>query len=250
MSDTSSTVPPVGGDRNRRPSGSSTDSGSTTDVAKEQAAHTGHEAAQAASHVTDTAKSEASDVAREAKSQAKDLFHESKRELTEQASEQQQRVAEGLRSLSEEFRRMAGAGEGGMGSDLVSQAGDKAGSIATWLDQRDPGSLVDEVRDFARHRPGVFIALAAGAGLLVGRLTRSMTDHDDGEQPRPGGANTAPPLPGTPEAPVSAERPEVPGSTGAPPIPGPSRTPLDPSSPVDPTRGQPEVYAPGNEARP
>jgi hypothetical protein len=30
------------------------------------------------------------------------------------------------------------------------------------------------MQSFARRRPGVFLALAAGAGLMAGRLTRGM----------------------------------------------------------------------------
>ncbi|RHA44104.1 hypothetical protein D1825_03040, partial [Cellulomonas rhizosphaerae] len=33
-----------------------------------------------------------------------------------------------------------------------------------------------EVRSFARRRPGTFLLVAAGAGLLVGRLTRALKD--------------------------------------------------------------------------
>ncbi|RHA44441.1 hypothetical protein D1825_01260, partial [Cellulomonas rhizosphaerae] len=33
-----------------------------------------------------------------------------------------------------------------------------------------------EVRSFARRRPGTFLLVAAGAGLIVGRLTRALKD--------------------------------------------------------------------------
>ena len=39
----------------------------------------------------------------------------------------------------------------------------------------DPGSLLNEVKSFARQRPGTFLLLAAGAGVLAGRLTRSLS---------------------------------------------------------------------------
>jgi hypothetical protein len=59
-------------------------------------------------------------------------------------------------------------------SDLVRQAADRSHSVASWLDGRDPGSLLDEVKTFARRRPGTFLLLAAGAGVLAGRLGRSL----------------------------------------------------------------------------
>jgi hypothetical protein len=52
---------------------------------------------------------------------------------------------------------------------------DKAREVAQWLDGRDPGSLIDEVRSYARRRPGTYLAIALGAGLLAGRLTRGLT---------------------------------------------------------------------------
>ena len=37
---------------------------------------------------------------------------------------------------------------------------------------------MDEVQSFARRRPGVFVALAAAAGLAAGRLTRGVMSAD------------------------------------------------------------------------
>ena len=62
----------------------------------------------------------------------------------------------------------------GVASDLAHQAASRAAGVADWLDQRDPGSLLNEVKGFARRRPGTFIAIAAVAGVLAGRLTRSV----------------------------------------------------------------------------
>ena len=54
------------------------------------------------------------------------------------------------------------------------------GDVAGWLDQRDPGSLVSEVKQFARQRPGAFLAAAALAGLVGGRLSRGLVaDHQE-----------------------------------------------------------------------
>jgi hypothetical protein len=63
----------------------------------------------------------------------------------------------------------------GMASDLVRQAADRASSVASWLETRQPGDLLTEVQRFARNRPGTFLLLAAGAGVLAGRLTRGLT---------------------------------------------------------------------------
>jgi hypothetical protein len=39
--------------------------------------------------------------------------------------------------------------------------------------------VLDEVRAFARRRPGAYLAIAAGAGLLTGRLARGLAASDD-----------------------------------------------------------------------
>jgi len=60
----------------------------------------------------------------------------------------------------------------GPATDLAHQAADKLGDAAQWLEGRDPGSLVEEVRNLARRKPGAFLLGAAAAGVLAGRLTR------------------------------------------------------------------------------
>ncbi len=155
----------------------------TANVAVDQAANLGDTAAHAAGEVADVTKNEVGKVAAETKKQAKDLLTDARSQLTEQAGEQQAKVAEGLRSISDELTQMATASDAdGVATDLVRQAASRTGNVATWLDDRDPGSLLDEVRSYARRKPGTFIALAALAGILAGRLTRSVAadSADDG----------------------------------------------------------------------
>ncbi|MDE8668634.1 hypothetical protein PY310_08570 [Pseudarthrobacter sp. H3Y2-7] len=150
--------------------------GSRTDAAKDEAADVARTAADSAQNVAEAAKTEAANVASEAKANAKDLLHQARSDLTDQAGAQQQKVASGLRSISEELHSMARASDQpGVASDLVRQAAERSSSVAAWLDGRDPGSLLNEVKSFARQRPGTFLLLAAGAGVLAGRLTRSLS---------------------------------------------------------------------------
>jgi ElaB/YqjD/DUF883 family membrane-anchored ribosome-binding protein len=145
------------------------------------------QAADSAKHVVDVARDEAGDVVAEAASEIKDLVEQTRTELAEQASVQQQRVAAGLRSISEELESMAAGAEGrGPASDMVRQAAHRSSSVATWLEARDPGSVVDEVKSFARQRPVAFLAIAAGAGILAGRLTRGLGGGAPASEPSPG----------------------------------------------------------------
>lgn len=172
----------------------------TVDTAKEQAGQLTDSAKASATEVAQSAKSAATDVAGEAKRQAKDLLHESRTELVEQAGVQQQRVAAGLRSLGEELGGMARSSEQpGVAADLVSQAASRADSVASWLDARDPGSLLSEVKDFARRSPGTFIGLAAIAGVVAGRLTKNLA-ADAKDSAADAGSSAAPVSSGTPSA--------------------------------------------------
>ena len=101
-------------------------------------------------------------------------------ELSSQAASQQARVAEGLQAMGSEFSEMAHSASGsGYATELVRGAGERADAVARWLEARDPRSIVEEVKGFARRRPGVFLAIAVGAGVLAGRLTRALAEPSD-----------------------------------------------------------------------
>jgi len=202
---------------------------STKDAAKSEAREVGREGAAAGQQVAGVAKAEAKQVAHEAKEQARGLASQLGNDLRSQAGQQQQRVAGSLRSLSDELHSMANASENGTASNLVQQVAQRAGNAAGWLDNRDPGSLLDEVRRFARQRPGAFLAVAAGAGLLAGRLTRGLTS-DEGTSAAPQ-RTSVPPRPATP-----------PHNTAVPPSPdtnayGSQPAYTQPMTGVDPVAG-------------
>lgn len=204
--------------------GTETDSSGKVDAAKHEAAGVASTVGDAAGGVVDTAKTEAGHVAQEVKVNARQLLTQTKGELSDQAQAQQQRVAEGLRSISDELSTMANStNNGGVATDLVQQAAQRSSSIAHWLESRDPGSLLDEVKGFARRKPGTFLLLAAGAGVLAGRLGRGMAG-DATESASTSGTAAA----GTPRAAYYPTQ-GVPSQGGAvtPPavdLPGPTTT--------------------------
>ena len=132
-----------------------TEDASTTDVAKDQAGQVAETTKQAGAQVAGTVADQAGQVTAEAGRQAKQLLSQARSEVTEQAAATQQRVADGLRSLADELAGWPGNSEqDGLAADLARQAADKAHNAAGWLADRDPGSLLDEVRSFARRKPG------------------------------------------------------------------------------------------------
>jgi len=154
---------------------------STTERAKEtknlavgEAKNVGQTAAEAGSQVASVATDQAKEVAYETRRQAKDLLDQGRSQLKEQTVTQQQKAAQGLTSLAQEMRGLAdGSSQGAPGParDLLQQASDLVEGFAGKLQNREPGELLDEVRSFARRKPGLFLLGAATAGVLAGRLT-------------------------------------------------------------------------------
>jgi ElaB/YqjD/DUF883 family membrane-anchored ribosome-binding protein len=188
---------------------------STTEIAKDQAGELANTARDAGKHVAGVAGEQVGQVASEATHQVKQLVQQTRSEFTEQAATQQQRVASGLRSLSEELTAMArGSEQPGVATDLVEQAAERTNAVASWLQQREPGHVVDEITRFARQRPGAFLAIAAGAGFVVGRLGRGLKaasddSNDSGDNASSGGSIN------TPNPQMSASSPQ--GYATAPP---------------------------------
>jgi hypothetical protein len=222
------------------------------DVAKEEAANVAGQAAGAAQNVAETAKAEAQNVAYEAKNSARDLLHQAKSDLTSQAGTQQAKAAEGIRSISSQLRTMADApDQQGVASDLIRQAASSSESVASWLDNRDPGSLLDEAKSFARQRPGTFLLLAAGAGMLAGRLGRSL----QAGAPETGTATATGTLPASGTLPQYPVQPPVTESNlattpGAPLYDAPQATPTTYAETVYGEPARPGFDAPGSAGVP
>jgi len=176
--------------------------------AKEKVKSVAASAGDAAGSVLDEARSGATDVKQEAQRQVRDLWGQARSELSAQGGAQQRRLAAALRSFGGELDQMAAAPEEpGAASDLARDLSRRAGEVGQWLENHSPEDLVDEVRAFARRRPGAFLLAAAGTGLLVGRLTRALKDGPSDAAPnasRPAGVGAAPVHSEQPTPPVSS----------------------------------------------
>lgn len=176
---------------------------STPEVAKDEAAEVARTAAQSGGQVAGTVGDQASRVASETAAQARNLLSESRNQLSEQTKEGQRKAAGGLNTLADQLHDMAEKSEGqGVAGELARQAAERTRTVASWLENREPGELLDEVRGFARRKPGVFLAGAALAGVVVGRLTRGVIAAKSDSSP---GSPT-----GRPSGDGSVARPSVP----------------------------------------
>jgi hypothetical protein len=169
-------VVPSGGAHRSDQAGSQT--GGTAGAAKEQASQVGQTAKESGQRVAGTAAEQGKNVLHESTNQVRRLTNQATQQAQEQTRAQKDKASTGLRSLSDELHGLAeGRGtQNSMLSDFAKQAADKAQDLAGWLENREPGELLDEVRQLARRKPGTFLVGSLAAGLVAGRLTRGAVD--------------------------------------------------------------------------
>jgi hypothetical protein len=151
-----------------------TSSPSTQELAKDEAKNVKDTAVQAGSQVASTATDQAKEVVQETQRQAKDLLDQGRSQLKDQAISQQQKAGQSLTSLAQELRGLAdgtSSGAPGPARDLLQQGAGIVEGFAHKLQSREPAELLEDVRSFARRKPGLFLLGAAAAGVLAGRLT-------------------------------------------------------------------------------
>jgi hypothetical protein len=205
---------------------------STTDTAKEQAGQVAQDAKESGKQVAATAADESKEVLAEGRRQVKDLTAQAGQQVDEQTRVQKDKATAGLRDLADELRAIASGtgGQSGIATDLAQQAATRVHDVAGWLESRNPGEIVDELRGIARRRPGAFLLGAVAAGVVAGRLTRGAVDaarSDDDSTPAAADGS----------APVASYG--VPATSGSPDV---DLTSAPVTTPVETTTGR-ELYA-------
>lgn len=166
-------------------------SAATSGFGPDEPAGGGHTSAQEAAK---TATEQVKHVAQETGTQVRGLVDTATQELRDQAGTQQQRIAGGLHTIADDLAGMSqGNGSDRMAGQLMQQVSAGAHRTADWLEQREPGRVLDEVRDYARRHPGTFLLGALAAGLVVGRLTRNMASAQRSDAQAVAKASAAPP---------------------------------------------------------
>ena len=157
--------------------GATSDSGAAG--AADRAQQTASTAADEGRHVAGVAAGEAKGVAAEAAQQARsvvgDAVGQAKGQLEGQSRDQKDRLAGTLSTFSDDLDRMSESGSG-LAADLAHEVADRARSLSRHLDMREPNELLDDVRRYARQRPGTFLLGALAAGVVAGRLLRGTKD--------------------------------------------------------------------------
>jgi hypothetical protein len=148
--------------------------GGESSKAKQVAERGAQAAGHAATDVKDTAAQQAQRVGAEASAQARSLAGDVRDRLSEQARTQNDRLSGSIRQTADQLDEMRGDRSDSPAAAIVSRVADGGRQLADYLDRNGPEGVLREVQDFARRRPGAFLATALAAGFVVGRLGKSV----------------------------------------------------------------------------
>jgi hypothetical protein len=167
----------------------------TTDTsAAERAQSTASTAADEGKHVAGAAKEQAAAVASEAADQARSVVSDAVSQVSdtvrEQTSTQRDRLVGTITTFGDDLSSMAEQGKPGLATDVARQVAERAHSLTTQL-EREPQELLEDVRRFARQRPGMFLLGALAAGVVAGRLLRGAGDGIAGAAATQSGTETS-----------------------------------------------------------
>jgi len=155
------------------------DDTSSSSDAKQQAKQAAGTAADEGKHVAGVAQGEAKKVAQEAKSQVSSLLDQATSQVEDQSRTQRDRLVETMRTFGDDLEKMASQSEGGMAAQAAHEVADRVRGLTSHLDGREPRDLLEDVRSYARRRPGTFLLGALVSGMVAGRLTRgAKAAHD------------------------------------------------------------------------
>jgi hypothetical protein len=158
--------------------GASGESGSAGEKAKQVAQQGQQAAGQAAGEVKQTAKDQAQRVASEAKSQVRSVASDVRDRVSTGARSQNDKLVGTIRQAADQLDEMRGDRQDSPAATVVSRVAEGGRQFADYLDHHGPEGVLEEVTEFARRRPGTFLATALVAGFVVGRLGKGIAKAD------------------------------------------------------------------------
>jgi hypothetical protein len=155
-----------------------TASGGGESTARQVAGQGAHAAGQAAGEVKDTATQQARRVGAEAKIQARNVASDVRDRVSGQARTQNDKLVSSIRQTAGQLDEMRGDRRDSPAATVVSRVADGGRQFADYLDRYGPEGVLRDAQDFARRRPGAFLAATLAAGFLVGRLGKGVAKAD------------------------------------------------------------------------
>jgi hypothetical protein len=153
----------------------------TTSETRSKAQSAASTAADESRRVGQVTGEEVKNVAGEAAAQVRNLADEARAQVQEQSRSQRDRLVSTLSTFGDDLDSMSreGSGTSGLAADVVRMASDRARQLSSRIEGREPQELLEEVRSFARRRPGTFLLGSLAAGVLAGRLLRGAKEAGD-----------------------------------------------------------------------
>jgi hypothetical protein len=149
--------------------------GDKIETAKAESAEVAETAKQAGKEVMSEVSEQTSAVAHTAKDQFQQLATQTRQELKAQSEQRGEQLASRLQTWAGQMKALAEGRveEAGELRGLMGDAQRKLETYASSLRERGPDGVLQDVRRFARRRPGMFLLAAGVTGFAIGRIVKA-----------------------------------------------------------------------------
>jgi hypothetical protein len=216
----------------------------TAQTAAEKGQEVAATAAEQAKGVASVASEQVATVGSQAVDQARTVLDSASGDVRDQLEQRLRTLSEQARTTAEELQALVDGRpeDAGRTKELAQSASQRIGQMADKADELGVQGVVEEVTDLARRRPVLFLAGAATAGILVGRMARAGKEAQSGS-----GDGSASPAVGNGSVGATPGWGET--ATGAPVTSAPTfdPAPLPPAPPPLPPPAAPGTH-PGGSA--
>ena len=173
-SERSGTITTSGDGARNGPNGPSRQ-GDKIETARAESAEVAETAKQAGKEVMSEVGEQTTSVARTAKEQFGELATQTRQELKAQSEQRGEQLAARMQTWAGQMKalvegRVEDAGEL---RGLIGDAQQRLESYASSLRERGPDGVLQDVRAFARRRPGMFLLAAGATGFAIGRIVKA-----------------------------------------------------------------------------
>jgi hypothetical protein len=192
---------------------------------------------QGSDQATEQAKQQSQQLAHQARQQASNLAsrtsEQAKSQLANQKHNASQRMVPIQSALRESAQQLRNQGQGQVG-DYAEKAADQVERFSTYLRQTEVDEIMEEVRGFARRRPGLFLGSAAAVGFFATRFMKSTS-----EEASSGYGDFSARTPSATSSSVVTHGTQEPPATALPPVGVEAEPPTAAPAPTSPTRRTP-----------
>ena len=170
-------------------------SGEGVKLAKAESAEVADTAKQAGKEVMSEVSEQTAAVARTAKDQVAQLATQTRQELKSHSEQRSEQLAARFQTWAGQLKALAEGRveDAGELRGLIGDAQQRLETYATSLRERGPEGVLQDVKRFARRRPGMFLLAAGATGFAIGRIVKAggVSSSQTEDQPAPAFADPA-----------------------------------------------------------